>query len=160
MDVTAVNVTAPNVTLREMTDADLDVLYEHQADPVSNQMAAVEGRDRESYFANRAKVRADPAKLLRVIEADGVLVGDIGSWDDEGVRQVGYRIGRAYWGRGIATAALLRFLEIEPFRPLHAEVASHNVGSLRVLAKAGFRVAGPAVVSPDDGVELVPLVLD
>jgi RimJ/RimL family protein N-acetyltransferase len=51
-----------------------------------------------------------------------------------------YWIGRSYWGRGIATAALSAFLAVERSRPLNAHVASDNVASRRVLEKCGFRV--------------------
>jgi RimJ/RimL family protein N-acetyltransferase len=65
------------------------------------------------------------------------------SWTQDGVREVGYWIGKAYWGKGIATAALAEFLAVEPTRPLYAHVARHNLGSVRVLEKCGFaRVGG------------------
>jgi RimJ/RimL family protein N-acetyltransferase len=51
--------------------------------------------------------------------------------------EVGYWIGREYWGKGVATEALSQFLaHAEVRRPLHAAVAKHNVGSIRVLEKA------------------------
>jgi RimJ/RimL family protein N-acetyltransferase len=50
---------------------------------------------------------------------------------------VTYWIDRAFWGRGLATAALREFVREEP-RPLHARVAKDNVGSRRVLEKCGF----------------------
>ena len=59
-----------------------------------------------------------------------------------GQREVGYWIGKEYWGQGIATRALSEFLEQVPLRPLRAVVAKHNRGSLRVLEKCGFRIVG------------------
>jgi len=53
---------------------------------------------------------------------------------------IGYWIGREYWGRGIATRALALFLKYVPTRPLFAFVATHNVGSAKVLMKCGFRL--------------------
>jgi RimJ/RimL family protein N-acetyltransferase len=44
-----------------------------------------------------------------------------------GGRLVGYWIGKEHWGKGVATEC-----------PLHAHVAKHNVGSIRVLEKCGF----------------------
>ena len=46
------------------------------------------------------------------------------------------------WGRGLASAALLALLDIEPTRPLFARVAEHNVGSAKVLRRAGFVQVG------------------
>jgi RimJ/RimL family protein N-acetyltransferase len=46
-----------------------------------------------------------------------------------------------HWGRGIATAALSELIKLERARPLHA-AAADNAGSIRVLEKCGFVVAG------------------
>ena len=48
--------------------------------------------------------------------------------------------------------------DYERTRPLYAEVAVHNVGSIRVLEKCGFRRMGDAVTGPD-GVEEIRLCL-
>ncbi len=45
-------------------------------------------------------------------------------------------------GEGIASAALRILLDEIAERPLYARAASDNVGSLRVLEKAGFRRVG------------------
>ncbi|HMG05814.1 MAG TPA: GNAT family N-acetyltransferase [Chthoniobacterales bacterium] len=63
------------------------------------------------------------------------------SWTAEGKREVGYWIDRAFWGRGVATEALSAFLCLEQTRPLYAGVAKHNVASIRVLQKCGFKLS-------------------
>ena len=63
-------------------------------------------------------------------------------WEREGVREVGYWLGRAYWGQGIATAALSTFLHHIKTRPLYARAAKDNRASLRVLEKCGFKIIG------------------
>jgi RimJ/RimL family protein N-acetyltransferase len=70
------------------------------------------------------------------------VVGNVVSWRDGSERLVGYWIGRDHWGKGIATAALTSFLRVVEERPLHARVAKHNVGSIRVLEKCGFAMSG------------------
>jgi RimJ/RimL family protein N-acetyltransferase len=45
-------------------------------------------------------------------------------------------------GEGIASAALRILLDEIAERPLYVRAASDNVGSLRVLEKAGFRRVG------------------
>ncbi|MGH3739424.1 MAG: GNAT family N-acetyltransferase [Micromonosporaceae bacterium] len=147
------------LTLRELTDADHPVLFEHQRDPESAKMAAVPIREWQPYLERRRQTLADPEVVLRAIEIDGVLVGDIVSFPIDGVRAVGYRIGREFWGRGIATAALRGFLRMIPDRPLHAHVAVHNGGSLRVLEKVGFQPEGEPAVDEADGVLLQTMVL-
>jgi len=44
----------------------------------------------------------------------------------------------ARWGEGLASAALNAFANVEATRPLLARVADHNLGSAKVLARAGF----------------------
>jgi RimJ/RimL family protein N-acetyltransferase len=126
------------IELRETVDADLPTLFEHQADPEASAMAAFPSRTWDAYLEHEAKIRVTPANLTRTIVADGEVVGSIGSWQAGGEREVGYWIGRAHWGKGVATAALRAFLEVDRTRPLSAHVVEHNVGSRRVLEKCGF----------------------
>jgi RimJ/RimL family protein N-acetyltransferase len=126
------------VALRETIDADLDTLFEFQADPEASAMAAFPSRDLPAFVEHEAKIKADPSAIQRTIVADVGVVGSIGSWEVEGERDVGFWIGRDHWGNGYATAALRAFLDVDLHRPLHAHVADHNVGSRRVLEKCGF----------------------
>ena len=127
------------VTLRDVAEADLPVFFEHQRDPDANRMAAFPARERDAFFAHwRENVLANASGRARTIVADDEVAGYIASWEQEGMRLVAYWLGRAYWGRGIATAALRAFLEVETTRPLHAYVAVGNVGSMRVLERCGF----------------------
>ena len=60
--------------------------------------------------------------------------------------------------RPIATRALAAFLRIVNERPLHAHVAKHNVASIRVLEKCGFKLEGEESVE-FDGKDIAELVL-
>lgn len=131
--------------LRDVRDEDLDVLFEHWTDPEANRMAAFTAEspnDREAFDARWARLRANEEITNRTIEVDGEVVGVIGSWTQDGNREVTYWIGREHWGKGIATRALAEFLELETTRPLHAAVAADNAGSIRVLERCGFTRAG------------------
>ena len=130
------------VTLRPATEDDIPALYEHQADAAVAEMAAMPVRDPAAFEAHTRKVLADPAAWLYAVELDGRVVGSMMSWDAEGHREIGYVVARDHWGRGIATAALAQYLEIERARPVWAYVASHNVASQRVLEKNGFAPVG------------------
>jgi RimJ/RimL family protein N-acetyltransferase len=79
---------------------------------------------------------------IQTIIFDGSVAGNVCCWEDSGEKLVGYWIGREYWGKGIATAALSEFLKCVPDRPLVARVAEHNVASIRVLEKCGFTIVG------------------
>jgi RimJ/RimL family protein N-acetyltransferase len=130
------------VLLREVVDDDVPIFYEHQADPEAIRMAAFPAREYDSHMAHWAQVRADETGILRTIVVEGQVAGNVVSWPADGRRMVGYWIGREFWGRGIATRALAEMLEELTERPLHALVAPHNLGSIRVLEKCGFvRVA-------------------
>jgi RimJ/RimL family protein N-acetyltransferase len=133
------------VTLRDVTDADLPTLFEHQRDPESVRMTRVPARDAAAFAEHRAAIRADPEVVWLAIDEDGELVGDVVSFVHDGQREVGYRLGRGHWGRGIATAALTALLAALPERPLYATVAEDNPASRRVLEKCGFVLAGDDV---------------
>jgi RimJ/RimL family protein N-acetyltransferase len=134
-----------HVSLRPLVDADLDAIYEQMKDPGSVRMAAFTAEDpadRHAFLAHMARVRDDPSAMQRVIEADGVIAGTIGSFSIDDRTEVTYWIDRALWGRGIATAALQSLLSITTERPVFARAATDNAASLRVLEKAGFRRIG------------------
>ena len=129
--------------LRELRDEDLAVLFEQWADPVAAQMAAFtapDHMDRRAFERRWARLNADETVINRVIVVDGEIAGTIGSWGDPGDREVTYWIGRSFWGKGVATAALRAFLTVDPARPLRGRVAADNIASRRVLEKCGFRV--------------------
>ncbi len=136
-----------SVELREVRPEDLEVFFEHHRDPVANHMAAFtheDPDDREAFDAWWARLRASDAITTHTILADDEVVGSIMSWVADGPRELTYGIGRAHWGRGIATASLGQLLSLLEERPLVARAAVDNVGSLRVLDKCGFRVVEKA----------------
>jgi RimJ/RimL family protein N-acetyltransferase len=127
------------VRLRDIEPNDLHIFYEQQLDADATRMAAFPARDRAAFEAHWAtKILGNPAAVNQTILLDGQVAGNIGSWPQDGVRFVGYWIGKEHWGKGVATRALAAFLHLVTERPLHARVARHNVGSIRVLEKCGF----------------------
>ncbi|HZW05204.1 MAG TPA: GNAT family N-acetyltransferase [Anaerolineaceae bacterium] len=128
------------ITLRNVIPADLPVFFEHQRDPVAYRMAAYPSKEREAFMAHWTKILAGEANVIRTILVDGQVAGNMLSFLMEGKREVGYWIGREYWGKGVATAALRQFLDVVTERPLYAYVVQHNAGSRRVLEKCGFQL--------------------
>jgi RimJ/RimL family protein N-acetyltransferase len=124
--------------LRDVQSDDLDAFFEHQSDPEAAAMAVFPARDREAFDAHWGRVLADDSLVTRTIVDEGVVAGNVGCWEQDGRRLVGYWVGREFWGRGLATAALAELVAEIPERPLHAWVATSNVGSIRVLEKCGF----------------------
>lgn len=134
------------VRLRAVVDADLDHFFAHQRDADAARMAAFVSRDEPSFREKWAQIRADPKVVVRTVLAGDEVVGHAVAWpEDSGRWLVGYWVDRERWGKGIATAALAQLVELVPQRPLYAEVAQANVGSVRVLEKCGFRAIGSEV---------------
>ena len=80
--------------------------------------------------------------LLRtIVSDDGAVAGQLLSFPRNGVREIGYWLGRAFWGRGIASAALAEFLPLVTERPVYGVVSEANVASRRVLERNGFVIA-------------------
>jgi RimJ/RimL family protein N-acetyltransferase len=137
-----------DVALRPIDDSDLDALFDQMRDPESVQMAAFTAKDpndREAFDAHMSKVRASPDNTTRVVIRDGRLVGSIAAFVMDGNTEVTYWIDRSVWGQGVASQALALLLDMVPVRPLYARAASDNVGSLRVLQRAGFTIIGTAI---------------
>ena len=128
--------------LREIGQGDLPVLFEQQNDPAALEMAAFPARGREEFIAHWTNILSDEAVIKRAIVVGDRVAGYVTCWEQSGERLVGYWLGREYWGRGIATGALSELLLEVDFRPLHALVAEHNAGSIRVLEKCGFERSG------------------
>ena len=128
--------------LRDVHADDLDAFFEHQREPEANEMAIFPARDRTTFDAHWQRTLADESVIKKTIVHEGDVAGNVGSWKQDGRRLVGYWIGREFWGKGVATAALQEFVRVVPDRPLHAWVATTNVGSIRVLEKCGFVQVG------------------
>lgn len=130
------------IQLREVVEADLSIFFEHQLDPEAWQMASFPSRSRDGFMSHWTKIMADDSILMKTILFDGNVAGNIVCFEQLGEREVGYWLGKEYWGKGIATRALADFLKQIVTRPLYAHVAKHNIASRRVLEKCGFVVSG------------------
>jgi len=150
---------ANEVLLRNVTDSDLPIFFEQQLDPEATAMAAFPSRDRESFMAHWAKGMANDSVILKTILFGDQVAGNIMCWESSGEWDIGYWIGKEYWGKGIATKALTELLGIVKTRPLYAHVAKHNVASRRVLEKCGFTVIGTEFLLEQQGGNIEEYVL-
>src|ERR1051325_8663729 len=94
---------ADHVLLREVVQSDLSIFFEHQADPDASHMAAFLSRNWDAFMLHWAKILADETVTTKTILVDGQVAGNLVSWEQSGDRDVGYWVGKEYWGRGIAT---------------------------------------------------------
>ena len=145
--------------LRDVIESDLPILYEQQLDPDATAMAAFPSRDREAFMAHSARIMSDESVIFKAIVFDGKVAGSMVSWIMEGEWEVGYWLGKEYWGKGIATQALSEYVKIVRTRPLYAHVARHNIGSRRVLEKCGFKVIGEDTYMNPAGAEVEEFIL-
>lgn len=89
------------------------------------------------------------------IQCDGVAVGGVGVMPGKDVErisgEVGYWVGEAHWGKGLATAALRELITyaftVLQLRRVFAVPFARNTASLRVLEKVGLRREGLLVDS-------------
>lgn len=84
------------------------------------------------------------------ISVEGRAIGSIGAFRQENIHnrtaELGYYIAEKYWGKGIATDAVRQickyiFSHSDIIR-IYAEPFAYNIGSCRVLEKAGFQYEG------------------
>ena len=99
-------------------------------------------------FLKHAVSAGDPTNLA--IEVDGAAVGAVGYVPGRDVErfsaEIGYWLGEAHWGKGIVSEAV-RLVTDHAFREmgylrLFALPFADNVGSIRVLEKAGYEREG------------------
>ncbi|MCU0611670.1 MAG: GNAT family N-acetyltransferase [Candidatus Eisenbacteria bacterium] len=152
------------VALRPTTEDDLAAFFAHQLDPEANRMAAFTAKDPAdlgAFLALWGRILRDDAITKWTIISDGRVAGHIVGFQQFGKPSVCYWLGREYWGRGIATEALMQFLRHVTIRPLYARAAKDNIGSLRVLEKCGFKVSGESKgFSIARGVEVEEYILE
>jgi RimJ/RimL family protein N-acetyltransferase len=156
--------TAGTVELRAVRDEDVRILHRLLSDPEVARMVAF-GAERpqpwSEFNEHWTELRTSPDTLIRTVEWNGEVVGYVGRFRMFGKPSIAYEYGRPYWGRGIATRALVRFLVIDSVRPLCARAAKDNLGSVRVLEKCGFRVVSEEMsFAKGRGREIPELVLE
>lgn len=106
-------------------------------------------KDAENYIS--FILNSDPHDTFAyAIDVDGKAVGSIGAFRQGNIHfrtaELGYYLSEEYWGMGIMTSAVRMlceklFAETDIIR-IFAEPFDYNVGSRRVLEKAGFQLEG------------------
>lgn len=84
------------------------------------------------------------------ITIDGKAIGSIGAFRQGNIHrqtaELGYYIAEEYWGKGIMTEAVKQLCDYvfsyTDIIRIYAEPFAYNIGSCRVLEKAGFKYEG------------------
>jgi RimJ/RimL family protein N-acetyltransferase len=129
------------VLLREVKESDLPIFFEQQLDPDANYMAAFTSKDpsdKAAFLTHWKNILSNRDIQKMTILCNGGVAGSILKFEQFGNPEVCYWIGKQFWGKGIATCALLHFLPNIKVRPVYARAAKDNHASIRVLEKCGF----------------------
>ena len=142
-----------DLTVRSWRKRDLDALVRYANNP--NIAANLRDQFPHPYtrFAGAAyllEVRSSEVETSFAIEHANEAIGGIGFKLGTDVArlsaEMGYWLGEPYWGRGFATRAVLATsdwaFEHYQLSRIFAMAFCHNVGSMRVLEKAGFQREG------------------
>lgn len=131
--------------LRPTQAPDLEFFFQFQLNEEANYLAAFTSKDptdKKAYFEKFTKILKDPTINMKTILVDETIRGSIAKFEIGGHAEITYWIDRSFWGKGIATTALKKFLTLENTRPISARVAFDNFGSQKVLEKCGFLKTG------------------
>lgn len=135
----------PDIILRPTTVADLNHLFVFQSDPEAQHLAAFTPKDptnKTAYLEKYTNILRDPTTNNQTLLVNNAIAGSVAKFVLEDRAEITYWLDRQYWGHGIATRALKKFLEEELTRPIYGRVAFDNFGSQKVLEKCGFVKVG------------------
>jgi RimJ/RimL family protein N-acetyltransferase len=139
------------ITLRPLDLSDIDHFMVWAADDKVSRFCSWETYTSKEAGIDMIKNKIIPHPWFRAICLDNRPIGSISvtpkSGIDECRGEIGYALGFKYWGRGIATQAVKMvantiFSEFPHLERLEGLVDVENVGSQRVLQKAGFQREG------------------
>lgn len=133
----------PDVRLVRVEQWHLEEFFHQMQHKPSQHMAAFVHKDpsnRTAFDAHWMKLLGSDRIIKRTVIVDSEIAGSILSFDMDDDREITYWIGHEYWGKGVATEALRRFLKIESKRPLFGRAAKDNGASIAVMENNGFRL--------------------
>jgi len=103
-------------------------------------------KDAEAWLSETEKIDRYPC----AIEFNDELVGCVSHWPHSKASvEVGYWVGRKYWGQGIGSKALSLFMKKDSFPQCNkvvAKIMEGNIGSEKVLLNNGFNFIEKCIV--------------
>ncbi len=152
------------VQLRDVFFDDLAIFFDQQLDQEANRMAAFTAKDptdRQAFDQKWQKIRADDNIVLKTIIYKNQVAGHILCHNWFGDMEISYWLGNKFWNRGIASKALLIFVNAVETRPLYAHAAMDNIASCRVLRRCGFHQIDETVgFAPARGCEIIEYIFE
>ncbi len=148
-------ITTPRLVLRWISEDDIDALFEIFSDPQVMRYwsfgpladrAAAEAMQRSGAENNLKDIYWKWGLALR---DSNKLIGSATLFNlnlDQGRAEIGYVMGRSYWGNGYMNEALKALLvhafDVVKLRRIEADVDPRNNGSIRTLERLGFQREG------------------
>lgn len=145
----------PRLCLRKLTIADVDDVFAYASDPLVSRYTLWQTHrsrlDSERFIeAELAKYDClQPASWAIVHQGASKVIGTcgFGFWHSAHARiEVGYALGRAYWGQGLMPEALQAVITFcfsaLPLNRIEALCLVENHASARVMEKVGMRYEG------------------
>jgi len=129
------------IILRKTEISDLEFFFVFQLDREANYLAAFTPKDpadKTAYLEKYTNLLNIRTVNMQTIIVDKIIAGSISKFEMEGEAEITYWIDKKFWGKGVATTALKKFLSIENSRPIFGRVAFDNFASQKVLEKCGF----------------------
>lgn len=134
--------------MRRVRTDDLDAIHAIMSDPETMQFWSTPPHARreetEKWLASMLQADQAGESDEFILEHQGVVIGKLGAWR---LPEIGFFLRRDFWGHGLASEALTRFIgHMQDMRLecLTADVDPRNTACLRLLAKCGFRETGRA----------------
>ena len=148
-------INADRVSLRRMTERDVDSLYTIFSDAeVMRYWSSPPMKDRAEAEKLLAETHADFNRRLALkwgiaLNIDDTIIGTstLFHLDSSNQRaEIGYALGRAHWGKGYAQEALKALLGyafgVLDLQRIEADVDPRNAASIRTLERLGFQKEG------------------
>ena len=148
-----------NIIIEKLQDEDLEKLFEFELENRAyfEEMVPDRGEDYYNFETfkqrNKALINEQDQGLsyfYLIKSEEGLVLGRMNLVDIEkskGLGHIGYRVGKAYIGKGIANKALKLLLETAGqlgIRQISAKTTTNNIASQKVLGKNGFQYIATA----------------
>jgi [ribosomal protein S5]-alanine N-acetyltransferase len=138
------------ISFKKLSSEDLEYFYVWASDPEVTKSMTWEAYTSKSEAEKFLKEVAENHPWFKAICFEGIPVGSItltpGKDCSSCKAELGYVLAKAYWGRGITTAAVKQAIEIGfkdlEIQRIEAFVDPENIASQKVLTKSGMNCEG------------------
>ncbi|MBP1950887.1 GNAT family N-acetyltransferase [Virgibacillus litoralis] len=141
-----------DITIERLHSTDAGNLYEFELENRVYFEGMVPSRGNDYYdfetFKKKTNALLDEQEqglsyFYLIKNKDGLILGRMNLVDIEnGLGHIGYRVGKAYTGKGIANTALKLLLDVinnQGIKQVSAKTTTNNIASQKVLEKNGFK---------------------